>query len=140
MLHRRECTPGATGPRLLPDARVCYKRYMRKWMRDRLKRRKPGGEGQAAERAKAPAPAPLRPDFYSEPPVAAAAPVVEFQPEVVPEELPEAPEPAPESPVANAHPQPSVRPSRRRRGRGGRSRRERAAGQPLAVPQAQATP
>ena len=31
-------TPTATGLGLLPCARVCYKRYMRKWMSERLNR------------------------------------------------------------------------------------------------------
>jgi len=98
---------------LLPDALVCYKRYMRKWMRERLERRKKGGAAQPREQADAPTP--LQPDFYSEPSEAPAAPVVESQPPPEPEA---APEPSPESTEA----QPKPRTSRRRRGRGGRSR------------------
>ena len=107
---------------------MCYKRYMRKWMRERLKRGKKGGEGQAKEAANKPAP--LQPDFYGEQSAAPAAPVVEFQPETIPEAEVAEPEPAPEvtAPVAGA--QPGQRPSRRRRGRGGRSRQRPAAPQP----------
>lgn len=100
-------------------------------MRERMKRRKKGEEGQPKEQASKPVP--LQPDFYSEPPAAPAAPVVEFQPETVPE--PEAAEPEPvreaSAPSAVAHPRP--RPSRRRRGRGGRSRTRPAAAHPPAV-------
>src|SRR5215467_13395015 len=106
---------------LPPHPPVCYKRYMRKWMRERLKRRKKGGEGEAKEPASKPAP--LQPDFYSDQSAAPAAPVVEFQPETFPEAEAAEPEPAApevEAPVAGA--QPVQRPSRRRRGRGGRSR------------------
>jgi predicted kinase len=109
---------------------VCYKRYMRKWMRERLKRGKKGGEGQGKESTSKPAP--LQPDFYGEQSAEPAVPVVEFQPETIPEAEAAEPEPAPviAAPIAGA--QPSQRPSRRRRGRGGRSRQRPAAPQAAA--------
>lgn len=119
-MHRRKRTLAATGPRLLPDAPVCYKRYMRKWMRERLERRKKGGEARPREQANAPTP--LQPDFYSEPSEASAAPVVDSQPQPEPEVAPEPSEGGTEA-------QPKTRTSRRRRGRGGRSR-----SRPVATP------
>lgn len=118
-------TPTATGLGLLPCARVCYKRYMRKWMSERLKRRKKPGEGSNKEAAKAPEP--LQPRFYDNEP--SVSPPVEV--------AVEAPVPAPRrasrtEPELDAAPRASVestpdapaesrpRPSRRRRGRGGR--------------------
>src|SRR6202035_3364080 len=102
--------------------------YMRKWMTERLKRRKKPGEGSAKETTNAPAP--LQPRFYDNepdaPPAApVAAPVVESprrpsraEPESVP-----APEPvsaAAASSPASAAGEPRPRTSRRRRSRGGR--------------------
>jgi hypothetical protein len=53
---------------------VCYKqRYMRKWMSERLKRRKKPGSGAAKETVNAPAPEPLQPRFYDDEPAAPAA-------------------------------------------------------------------
>ncbi len=109
----RECTLAVTVRRLLPDAQVCYKRYMRKWMRERMKRRKKGGEGPSQEQGSAPEP--LQPDFYGEPPEASATPAAESQP-------PPEPELASEPGAGSAEVQPAPRTSRRRRGRGGRSR------------------
>jgi predicted kinase len=86
---------------------------MRKWMRERMKRRKKGGEGPS--QAQANSPTPLQPDFYSEPSEASAAPVAESQPQ------PE-PEPVSEPAAGSAGVQPGARTSRRRRGRGGRLR------------------
>jgi predicted kinase len=84
---------------------------MRKWMRERLKRRKQTDKGTVEE--KAPSPQPLQPKYFenesSEPEPRAAAPEPEPQHE-----------PAPES-VAKT-PQGRQRPTRRRRGRGGRGR------------------
>jgi predicted kinase len=94
---------------------------MRKWMRERMKRRKQGGEGPSQEQASAPEP--LQPDFYSEPPEASATPVVESQPPAEPEAVSE-----PAAGSAEVQPRPP-RTSRRRRGRGGRSRP-----QPIAAP------
>jgi predicted kinase len=93
---------------------------MRKWMRERLERRKKGGAAQPREQANAPTP--LQPDFYSEPSEAFAAPMINSQPQPEPEA---APEPSPENTEAQAKP----RISRRRRGRGGRSR-----ARPVAAP------
>jgi predicted kinase len=102
---------------------------MRKWMSERLKRRKQGGEGQAKEQQKN-KPAPLQPDFYSESPAERDAPVIEFQSETAPEAETRAPEPAAEPAAPSAEAQPKQRPSRRRRGRGGRGRRGPGAAQP----------
>jgi predicted kinase len=106
--------------RLRPHAPVCYKRYMRKWMRERMKRRKKGDDGKPQEKANAPVP--LQPKYFESEPASSAseAPAVEFQPE------PE-PEPAPPPAASAAEVRTEARPSRRRRrgrgGRGGASRR-----------------
>jgi len=94
---------------------------MRKWMNERLKRRKKPGDSSSKEATKAPEP--LQPRFYDNEPAApveapAEAPVVESR-----RSRPE-PEPAPE-PVAAPEASPAAgeaepRTSRRRRGRGGR--------------------
>jgi predicted kinase len=118
----------STRQRLLPHAQVCYKRYMRKWMRERMKRRKKGGESPSQEQANAPTP--LQPDFYSEPPEASAAPVAEFQPQPQPE-------PVSEPAGGSAEVQTGARTSRRRRGRGGRSRPQPVA---VAAPVAESEP
>jgi len=92
---------------------------MRKWMSERLKRRKKPGNSSSKEATKAPEP--LQPRFYDEEPAApveapAEAPVVESRP-ARPEPAPE-PVAAPEAtPVAG---EAKPRTSRRRRGRGGR--------------------
>ncbi|MBZ5546889.1 MAG: AAA family ATPase [Acidobacteriia bacterium] len=93
-----------------------------------MERRKKGGEARPREQANAPTP--LQPDFYSEPPEASAAPVVDSQPQ------PE-PEAAPEPSAGSTEPQPKTRISRRRRGRGGRSRPRPVA---AAAPAAEAEP
>jgi predicted kinase len=108
---------------------VCYKRYMRKWMSERLKRRKKPAEGSNKEAVKAPEP--LQPRFYdndSEPAVSAPTPVelaVEV-PAVSPRRalrtvpaLDAVPRPPVES-ASDAPAESRPRPSRRRRGRGGR--------------------
>jgi predicted kinase len=95
---------------------------MRKWMRDRLKRRKKEPEKPAAE----PAPAPLQPDFYHIEPKSGPLNVEE------PLASPEPPQAAPEMESA---PSPPVQPRqngedrkrRRRRGRGGRGGRGKVA-------------
>jgi predicted kinase len=104
---------------------------MRKWMSDRIKRRKKPADSSAKEATKAPEP--LQPRFYDDEPVAPAkAPVVEAVVEApVAESRPRSrPEPefalkpvaeaeaAPTSTSTDAEPRP--RTSRRRRGRGGR--------------------
>src|ERR1039458_3882153 len=97
---------------------------MRKWMSERLKRRKKAGDGPTKEGTKAPEP--LQPRFYDNEPAAplevpAEAPVVESR---RPSRRAPEPEPAPE-PVsapaaASAAVAPRPRTSRRRRSRGGR--------------------
>ncbi len=82
----------ATGRGLPLHRCLCYKRYMRKWMGDRLKRRKKGGEG-AKDSAKANAPEPLQPKYFEseisgKPVSSEAAPEVESQ-----AATPERPEP-----------------------------------------------
>jgi predicted kinase len=104
---------------------VCYKRYMRKWMSERMKRRKKPADTPAEDGNKKPEP--LQPRFYDNEPSEAA--------EAAPVESRLAPEPEPatsaspqtaisaeaspsQAPAAAARP----RVSRRRRGRGGRGR------------------
>jgi len=107
---------------------------MRKWMSERLKRRKKTGTGATKEASNAPAPEPLQPRFYDDEPAAPtapAAPVVEAPAEVPvvetrrpskrdPEPAP-APEPTLASAPTSAPAEPKPRVSRRRRSRGGRS-------------------
>jgi len=94
---------------------------MRKWMTERLKRRKKPGEGSAKEATNAPEP--LQPRFYDNepdaPPAApVAAPVVESRrPRPEPES---APAPEPVSAAAAAAGEQRPRTARRRRSRGGR--------------------
>src|SRR2546429_9608619 len=96
--------------------------YMRKWMTERLKRRKKPGEGSTKEATNAPEP--LQPRFYDNepdaPPAApVAAPVVESRrPRPEPEPAPE-PEPV-SAAAASAAGEQRPRTARRRRSRGGR--------------------
>jgi predicted kinase len=101
---------------------MCYKPYMRKWMSDRLKRRKKPKEPKASE----PAQAPLQPAYFDAD-AAPPEPVKEAAPEPEADSgLLETPEPQ-EAPVAahRAETEPAQagqeRP-RRRRTRGGRGR------------------
>jgi predicted kinase len=87
---------------------VCYKPDMRKWMRERLKRRKKQTEQAATE-----APPPLQPTFYDTQPSAEPAEVEEPEPEPAP--------PVEERPLPT-EPQRSGEVRRRRRRRGGRGR------------------
>ena len=96
---------------------------MRKWMRERLKRRKP--EKAGAE----PAPAPLQPAFYDKEPAPEEPPaeLTRSTPEAVQPHEPEASQPA--QPSAPSQPAPQAPGSnaggprrRRKRGRGGRGR------------------
>jgi len=97
---------------------------MRKWMSERLKRRKKAGDGSTKEGTKAPEP--LQPRFYDNEPT--APPEVSAETPVVESRRPSrrAPEPEPASePVsapaeASAAGEPRPRTSRRRRSRGGR--------------------
>ncbi len=106
-----------------PSPSLCYKPFMRKWMRDRLKRRK-----KNTEAAEAPSQAPLQPAYFE---AGAQAP-----------EPVEVDVPVPEPEVAEVEPvdtpgaaSPSVQPAsgnqRRRRRRGGRGR-GRSKGQQIA--------
>jgi predicted kinase len=104
---------------------------MRKWMRDRLKRRKKEPEKTAAQ----PAPAPLQPDFYDVEPKSGPLNVEE------PQAAPEPPQPVEEmQPASSAPAQPQQSGDaprrRRRRGRGGRAGRPGRA----KIPQASPTP
>jgi predicted kinase len=103
----------------LPGTRqVCYKPFMRKWMRERMKRRKssPPKETQPAEASQAP----LQPAYFdapSEPQQAEPEPRVE----AAAEPKPEAAAQQPMVEAATGVPEPPTR-RRRRRGRGGRGR------------------
>jgi predicted kinase len=106
---------------------------MRKWIRERVKRRKKGDD--AAPKEQTSAPVPLQPKYYESEPATKEpeAPVVESQPAA--EREPEAPQPAASSPAPTRT---DARPTRRRRrgrgGRGGGARRSPAepAAQPVA--------
>ena len=99
--------------------------YMRKWMSDRLKRRKKSGDSSSKEGTKAPEP--LQPRFYDDEP---SAPVAAHAEAAIVESHPSRPEPEAEAaPELVATPEASAaagearpRTSRRRRGRGGRGR------------------
>jgi len=105
---------------------------MRKWMNERLKRRKKAGDGSPKEASNAPEP--LQPKYYDNepaaPPEAAVAETPrQWRPEPEAEPAPElASEPAAAAAAGEARP----RTSRRRRGRGGRggSRSRRVAATP----------
>jgi predicted kinase len=97
---------------------------MRKWMTERLKRRKKPGEGSAKEATNAPEP--LQPRFYdnepdSLPATPVAAPVAESRrlPKVEPVPV-SAPEPVAAVAAASTTGEPRPRTLRRRRSRGGR--------------------
>lgn len=91
---------------------------MRKWMRERLKRRKKSQDTQPAEQAQAP----LQPAYFEARETDAAEPVKETEPEVAAAE----PEPIAEVPAASEarakNASEVATPRRRRRGRGGRGR------------------
>jgi len=133
------CFEGA----LLTTLPMCYKPDMRKWMRDRLKRRKKASEAGSGE----PAQAPLQPAYFDAgtPSPASLGPeeAVEPAPEPIPAARPE--QEAGEEVTAGPAEPPreggsgELRRRRRRRGRGGRGRggpqtavpaREKAAGPP----------
>lgn len=118
---------------------------MRKWMSERLKRRKKAGDGSIKEGTKAPEP--LQPRFYDNEPAAplevpAEAPVVESRRPSRPVPEPEAaPEPPSAPAPASAAGEPRPRTSRRRRSRGGRggSRPRPAAAEPAVAAEPSAT-
>jgi predicted kinase len=98
---------------------VCYKPDMRKWMTERLKRRKKEPPKAGSEAA----PAPLQPAFYDNEPsrLEPAAEVTHATPAPQPEttqDLPQAEPQTEHSPPGNG----DVAKRRRRRGRGGRGR------------------
>ena len=103
---------------------MCYKRYMRKWMSERLKRRKKTGETPAEDGSKKQEP--LQPRFYDDEPAAVGAAPAEMQRAATPEPAAAAPEEPTEvvEPTAiqgdaqTSGTRPRVQ--RRRRGRGGR--------------------
>jgi predicted kinase len=111
---------------LLASPSLCYKPSMRKWMSERLKRRKKPAEKDATEAG----PAPLQPKYF-EGEASATAPETEapkperYEPEPV-EPPPAEESPAVASPRTQAQPQAGAddpnRNRRRRRGRGGRGR------------------
>jgi predicted kinase len=108
--------------------------YMRKWMSERLKRRKKTGDGSAKSASKAPEP--LQPRFYDNEPVAPAETLAEAPVESHRPSRPETePEPAPAMAPEAATPaaEPGARTQRRRRGRGGRGRGRRKATAPGAA-------
>ena len=100
---------------------MCYKPYMRKWMRERLKRRKKTDEENAAR------PAPLQPAYFEPEPPQAPAEAPANEPEETEAETAAAetsePMPAETVPGPEAQPSAPMRRSRRRRGRGDRARR-----------------
>ena len=100
---------------------MCYKPEMRKWMSERLKRRKKEPEKAGAE----PAQAPLQPAFYDTEP-AHPEPVADARPATPPALQPESAQEMPSPEVQPAQPRlggnGDVAKRRRRRGRGGRSR------------------
>jgi predicted kinase len=107
---------------------------MRKWMRERNKRRKKGEGSKPEEQANAPIP--LQPKYFES---EASEPELEA-PAIQPQRTPELPPPPVESP---AEARSETRPSRRRRrGRGGRgggrSRPQPAEPAPAAVPEVEA--
>lgn len=122
-----QLTPDEPAHALPVSCQMCYTADMRKWMRDRIKRRKTKSETAPTEAASAP----LQPDFYdSRPPTPPAAPAPEidpgaFEPEAIEESAQEAGIAEPPQPVSNG----DTRRRRRRRSRGGRGRS--AAAQPI---------
>jgi predicted kinase len=98
---------------------------MRKWMSDRLKRRKKGGDKKSAEKASTPAP--LQPKYFENELAQPETQPAAVEAESLPEPLPaQADSPAEDVPVADDSGSSATAPSpasrRRRRGRGGRGR------------------
>jgi predicted kinase len=106
---------------------------MRKWMRERLKRRKKSEEAQPAE----PGQAPLQPAYFDADEAPAAEPPHEAEPQVAAAgDVETGTEAGPVSADREAAAE-TAAPRRRRRGRGGRgrgARSSRSAAQPAAVP------
>ena len=123
---------------MLAGLKVCYTAEMRKWMRERLTRRKKGPEKGAGESA----PAPLQPAFYDTEPPKVAEQHVEDQgsagaSEPEPQEASHAAETKPAQARAGDANDASRR--RRRRGRGGRGRTGRVS-QPVRAGAGDAVP
>src|ERR1700747_1962779 len=126
--------------RKLPGALpLCYKPYMRKWMRDRLKRRKKPQETKPAEAGQAP----LQPAYFDsnepshETPASETEQAIEAE-SVQPSEAPDASEESGAAETAQPAAWGNTGPKRRRRGRGGRGRGRKAPGRaPVAVPSAE---
>jgi len=104
---------------------MCYKRYMRKWMRERLKRRKKPTETKPSE----PAQAPLQPAYFDAHQAPAAEPEHDRAPEAAAAAEPPVGEDTGE--VASAASAPA---RRRRRSRGGRGRGGARSGKAPVVP------
>jgi predicted kinase len=136
MAHQRLSKMSSeTGSRLLPARQACYKCNMRRWMRDRSKRRKPPEDKPGQEN-----PAPLQPKFPEPPMVEADA---DRQPEFATQESETQTEPQitshePQPTVPEGEGQESAQPLRRdrsrRRGRRGRGSRPQQAAQAPALP------
>jgi predicted kinase len=105
---------------------LCYKPEMRKWMSDRLKRRKKEPEQGGTESA----PAPLQPAFYDTEPAHPEA-AAEASPAATPPLQPEAARDMPSGETQVTQPSrpgnEDVAKRRRRRGRGGRGRNRKSA-------------
>jgi len=107
---------------------VCYKRYMRKWIGDRIKRRKKGGGKVSREQAAAAAPEPLQPKYFEndvgggekQPPV--EPPPSERRPETQADfKLTSSARPTHAAPAPTAEGGPRATRRRRRGGRGSRA-------------------
>ena len=128
-------TAARGSPALPPGMSLCYKAYMRKWMRERMKRRKKPEETTGSETK----PAPLQPAYFDAnavPPTPAETKPEVGEPVDVP--LAEAGDidgnrAEPEAPAAAAEPG-----RRRRRRRGGRARSPRGGTAPAAAEAASA--
>jgi predicted kinase len=104
---------------------LCYKPYMRKWMQDKLKRRKKSAEDQAAGNQ----PAPLQPAYFEPEPQQTQKSKAAVEPPPEPAPPPQAAaaeisDDAPSGATSQGGSQAgNMRRPRRRRGRGGRGRR-----------------
>ena len=110
---------------LPPPMWLCYKPYMRKWMQDKLKRRKKSAEDQAAGTQ----PAPLQPAYFEPEPQQTQKSKAAVEPPPEPAPPPQAAateisDDAPSGATSQGGSQAgNMRRPRRRRGRGGRGRR-----------------
>lgn len=119
------------GAELLPAREACYKCNMRRWTRDRNRRRKPQAEKPGQQEN----PAPLQPKF-PEPQAYGAAEERQPEFEAQPAEEPEAQEsqPSGEAAAGEGQRQPFRRDRSRRRGRRGRGGRQQAPAQAPSLP------